>query len=75
MILLIIVVMLMEVTLKARTIQIQMKSTPRKYAFLPCGHLDFESAVKAQNDEFKGVFIACIFTLVKRQNLAKKLNT
>ena len=33
------------------------KSTPRKYAFLPCGHhLDFESAVTAQNDEFKSSF-------------------
>ena len=30
--------------------------TPRKYAFLPCGHFDFESAVNAQNDEFKGSF-------------------
>ena len=28
----------------------------RKYAFLPCGHLDFESVVPAQNDEFKGSF-------------------
>ena len=27
-----------------------------KHAFLPCGHLDFESAVTAQNDEFKGRF-------------------
>ena len=26
--------------------------TPRKYAFLSCGHLLFESAVTAQNDEF-----------------------
>ena len=32
--------------------------TARKYAFLPCGHLDFESAATAQNDEFKAVFIA-----------------
>ena len=30
--------------------------TPQKYAFLPCGHLDFESAVTAQDDEFKGSF-------------------
>ena len=28
--------------------------TPRKYAYLPCGHFDFESAVTAQNDDFKG---------------------
>ena len=31
-------------------------TTPRKYAILPCGNLDFESAVTAQNDEFKGSF-------------------
>ena len=30
--------------------------TKRKYAFLPCSHLDFESAVTAQSDEFKGRF-------------------
>ena len=30
---------------------------PREYAFLPYGHLDFESAVTAQNDKFKVVFI------------------
>ena len=30
--------------------------TPRKYAFLPCSHLDFETAVAAQNDAFKGSF-------------------
>ena len=36
-------------------------TTPRKYAaFLPCGHLDSESAVTAQNDECKAVFIARI---------------
>ena len=34
--------------------------------FFPCGHLDFEPAVTAQNDEFK-VFKAR-FTLVKHQN-------
>ena len=28
--------------------------TPRKYAFPPRGHLDFESVVIAQNDEFEG---------------------
>ena len=32
--------------------------TPRKYASLPCGHLNFESAVTAQNDECKEVLIA-----------------
>ena len=26
------------------------------FFFLPCGHLDFESAVTAQSDEFKGSF-------------------
>ena len=36
------------------------RPTPRKYAFLPCGHLDFESAVTSQNDEFKAGFIASI---------------
>ena len=30
--------------------------TPWKYAFLPCCHLDFESAVTVQNGEFKGIF-------------------
>ena len=30
--------------------------TPRKYPLLPCGHLDCESAVTAQNDQFKGSF-------------------
>ena len=35
-------------------------STPRKHAFLQCGHLNFDSAVTAQNDEFKPVFIARI---------------
>ena len=29
--------------------------TPRKCAFLPCSHLDFESAVIAWNDEFHAV--------------------
>ena len=38
--------------------------TPRRYAFLPCGHVDFESAVTEQNDEFKAVFIVDVFTLV-----------
>ena len=28
----------------------------QKYAFLPCGHLDFESAVTVQNGESKGSF-------------------
>ena len=39
---------------------VQMHSTPWKYVFLPCGHLDFESAVTAQNDEFRAVLIARI---------------
>ena len=29
---------------------------PRKFTFLPYGHLNFESAVTAQNDEFKANF-------------------
>ena len=36
------------------------RPTPREYAFLPYGHLDFGSAVTAQNDEFKAVLIALI---------------
>ena len=31
-----------------------------EYAFLPCGYLDFESAVTAKIDEFKAVLIARI---------------
>ena len=34
--------------------------TPQEYALLPCGHLGFESAVTAQNDNFKAVFIASL---------------
>ena len=33
--------------------------------FLPCGHLDFQSAVTARNDEFKGSLIARIHALAK----------
>ena len=29
---------------------------PREYPPLPCGHLDLESAVTAQNDDFEGSF-------------------
>ena len=36
------------------------RMTPRRYASLPCGHFNFESAVTAQNDEFKAVLIARI---------------
>ena len=36
--------------------------TPRKCAFLLCGHLDFESAVIARNDLCKAVSIAHRFT-------------
>ena len=50
-------------------VQLYTDQTPRKYAFSPCSHLDYESADTAQNDEFKAVLIARI------QNLAKKLNT
>ena len=38
--------------------------TPRKQAFLPCGHLDFESAVTVQNDEFKCSFHSSYSRLV-----------
>ena len=31
--------------------------TPRINAFLPCGHLDFESAITARNGELNAVFI------------------
>ena len=47
--------------------------TPREYASLPCGHLDFESAVAAQKDEFKAVSTARLH--VKSQELAKKRDT
>ena len=33
-------------------------SYQKKKAFLPCGHLDFESSVTTQNDEFMAVFVA-----------------
>ena len=35
-------------------------SEATRTALLPCGHLDFESAVTAQNNEFKAVFVARI---------------
>ena len=38
--------------------------TPQKCTFLPCGHLDFESVVTAQNEEFKEVLIAQYLRLV-----------
>ena len=43
------------------------RSTSESYttAFLPSGHLDFESAFTAQNDEFKAVFVARL-QVVKR---------
>ena len=42
--------------------------TARKYAFLPCGHFDFESAVTAQNDEFKGSFDSSYSRSLKVKN-------
>ena len=42
----------------------QRQRTPRKDPFLPCSHLDFESAVTAQNDEFKVVFDSSYSRLV-----------
>ena len=47
------------------------KTTPPNCTFLSCGHLDFESAVTAQNDGFKGSFDSSYL----RQNVAKKLST
>ena len=41
--------------------------TPRKNASQPCGHLDFESAVTAQNDEFKAVLITRLHLSVETQ--------
>ena len=32
--------------------------------FMPCGHLQFGSAFSVQNDEFKGILHALVFTLV-----------
>ena len=32
----------------------------RNFAFLSCSHLSFDSAVTAQDDEFKAVFIVCM---------------
>ena len=40
-----------------------------------CGHLDIESAVTAQNDEFLAIFLSSYSRLFERQNLAEKLNT
>ena len=34
----------------------QSVTTPRKYALPPCSHLDFKSAITAQNDELNEVF-------------------
>ena len=41
--------------------------------FLPCGHLDLESAVTAHDDKSRQFWELAV-TLVERQNLAKKLN-
>ena len=43
--------------------------TPRKPTFLPYGHLDFESAVTAQSDKFKG-FWQFAFMFQQTQSLA-----
>ena len=40
----------------SKTVRRAVLPTPRKYAFLPYGQLDFESAVTAQHDKFKGSF-------------------
>ena len=55
-------------TAEIRFLAVQTRSL---HAFLQCGHLDFESAVTAQNDEFKASFDSSY----SRQNLAKKLST
>ena len=47
------------------------QTTPRNYAFLPCGQLDFESAVAAQNVEFKSSFIAAYSRLLKVKTLPR----
>ena len=48
----------------------------RKYAALLCGHLDFASAVTAQNDQLKVTsFHSSSFAFVKPQDFAKKLHT
>ena len=40
------------------------RSTPQKYAFLPCGHLDFESPVTAENGESKCSFHSSYWPLL-----------
>ena len=44
-------------------------------AEIPCGHLDFESVVTAQNDEFKAVFIARIHACQTPRNSILGLDT
>ena len=40
--------------LKSRDFRVKSSKLPLKYAFLPCAHLDFESAGTAQNIKLKG---------------------
>ena len=49
----------------------QQKGTPRKCSSLPCGQLDFESAVTTRNDQFKAVFIARIHAALSRAALVR----
>ena len=50
--------------------------TPRKYAFLPWEHLNFESMVTAQNDKnSRAVFIACIHVCQMSKLRAHKTRT
>ena len=48
------------------------KNDTAEIRILPCAHLDFESAVTAQNDEFKTVFNLLVFTLDKRKKLSQE---
>ena len=45
--------------------------TPRECAFLPCSHLDFESAVAAQKDESKGSFHSSYSRLLNLKTLRR----
>ena len=46
-------------------------ATPRKHAFLSCGYLDFESAVAARNDEFKGSFHSSYIDICRTSKLSQ----
>ena len=44
--------------MRVMIVMVMIKYTPWNYAFLSCGHLDFESAVTAQNGKFKYRFVS-----------------